>query len=152
MEQIYRILNYLFHKFQFVELLAHFYTEHAPYVCSERPNTPDTWMSGAFCVTAFRTKGCTPCASMGLSKIDVRNKTAWPKPRRPSKTNSFQIVEFNCLTNPPLKGGVFCPFDEKQVNCNLAGWYGSAPWLSLWESCQPNRLTERVPQERSQQL
>ena len=20
------------------------------------------------------------------------------------------------------------------------------PWLSLWESCQPNRLTERVPQ------
>ena len=31
-------------------------------------------------------------------------------------------------------------------NCNLAGRYGSTPWLSLWESCQPNRLTERVPQ------
>ena len=22
------------------------------------------------------------------------------------------------------------------------------PWLSLWESCQPNRLTERVPRLR----
>ena len=32
------------------------------------------------------------------------------------------------------------------ANYNLAGRYGSAPWLSLWESCQPNRLTERVPQ------
>ncbi len=32
------------------------------------------------------------------------------------------------------------------ANCNLAGKYGCAPWLSLWESCQPNRLTERVPQ------
>ena len=30
----------------------------------------------------------------------------------------------------------------------LGNWgrYGSTPWLSLWESCQPNRLTEREPQ------
>ena len=33
------------------------------------------------------------------------------------------------------------------VNCNLAGRYGGTPWLSPWESCQPNRLTERAPFE-----
>ena len=35
---------------------------------------------------------------------------------------------------------------NKPLNCNLAGRCGNAPWLSPWESCQPNRLTERVPQ------
>ena len=29
-------------------------------------------------------------------------------------------------------------------NRNFSHWRLQRPWLSLWESCQPNRLTERV--------
>ena len=29
-------------------------------------------------------------------------------------------------------------------NCNFSHWRLRRPWLSPWESCQPNRLTERV--------
>ena len=41
-------------------LKAHFYTGYSPYVRSVRLNAPGTWMSGVFCVTAFRTGGCAP--------------------------------------------------------------------------------------------
>ena len=47
-----------------------------------------------------------------------------------------EVAKDNILTGLP----------GKLVNWNLAGRYGNAPWLSLWESCQPSRLTERVPQ------
>ena len=40
--------------FQIVK--AHFYTGYLPYVRSARTNTPDTWMSGVFCVTMFRAR------------------------------------------------------------------------------------------------
>ena len=35
-------------------------------------------------------------------------------------------------------------FVSTLANCNLSHWRLQRPWLSLWESCQPNRLTERV--------
>lgn len=41
---------------------------------------------------------------IGFIPLDelLKEETACPKPRRPLKTNGFQIVEFNCLMNTPL--------------------------------------------------
>ena len=42
----------------------------------------------------------------------------------------------------PISCGMLTKADN--LNCNLSHWRLQRPWLSLWESCQPNRLTERV--------
>ena len=38
-----------------------------PYVRTARKNAPGTWISGAFCVIAFRTRNCIPCTALRLS-------------------------------------------------------------------------------------
>ena len=46
---------------------AHFYTGASPVSCALRGRQPGRLKSGLFCVTSFRTRGCTPCAAMRLS-------------------------------------------------------------------------------------
>ena len=42
---------------------AHFYTGEPLYACALRGKQPGRWKSGLFCVTAFRTRDCIPCAA-----------------------------------------------------------------------------------------
>ena len=44
-----------------LEQRAHFYTGGKPCMCALRGRQPGRLMFGLFCVTPFRTRGCTPC-------------------------------------------------------------------------------------------
>lgn len=45
---------------------AHFYTLMAGVCALCQADIPDSQMSGMFCVTPFRTRGCTPCDACGI--------------------------------------------------------------------------------------
>ena len=55
-----------------LEQRAHFYTGTSPVYALCEASSPDDWKSGLFCVTAFRTRGCTPCAALLLSLRTLR--------------------------------------------------------------------------------
>ena len=44
-----------------MEQRAHFYTPLTGVCALCEADSPDSKMSGLFCVTSFRTRGCTPC-------------------------------------------------------------------------------------------
>ena len=47
-------------------------TGESPVCALCEADSPDTRMSGLFCVTSFRTRGCTPCAALRLSLRTLR--------------------------------------------------------------------------------
>ena len=50
-----------------LEQRAHFYTGASPVCALCEAGSPNTRIFGLFCVTPFRTRGCTPCAAKRLS-------------------------------------------------------------------------------------
>ena len=59
-------------------------------------------------------------------------------------TGSAGKRQSTAAKHPPREDTILPCQGVTSENCNFSHWRLQRPWLSLWESCQPNRLTERV--------
>ena len=72
-----------------LEQRAHFYTPLTGVCALCEADSPDSQMSGLFCVTPFRTRGCTPCdACASIPAHFAAETVCW---RRPFLPQSLKI-------------------------------------------------------------
>ena len=77
-----------------MEQRAHFYTPLTGVCALCEADSPDSQMSGLFCVTLFRTRGCTPCDACAPIPADFAVETVcWRRPFPPQSLKIHIVIK-----------------------------------------------------------